>query len=1381
MRTKLLSLVALILLPLSALAQAMLSESEPVLLIDFSASTPASVGSNPPSPYAGLGFEPNTTIAGRLNSNAWSVSGLSFGALNFGDVQTVDSFGRASTISGVLSNGLYAFIEQPGSVENPSFLMQPGTDDLMPGSVTLRIQNTGTVAMTTLTINYDVLVRNDGENSAHLDFAYSANNTTYTNVPAMRYTSPTGVDNFGYQASNNTPTHSYTITGLSIAPGAYYYIRWAISDADGEGEYDELGLDNIKLTGTFGTAQPKIEISTATNLIMENGDTTPSTAEGTLFSTAASPISTVNSSVLVAFTIKNKGTSNLNISSVTFAGANPEDFSTYISPGAITGNLTPIGTAGSQKTFYIRFTPSEPGYRSARILINSNDITNSPFWFDLGGYGRIPHPDISVKPSVGNVVIPPGSTNPTNFNGCLFPETTTGSFTDKGFRIANDGNIGVQLLLTGDPKIVVEGANPEDFIVLVQPVANALHAGQTAQFTIRFSPTAFGVRTAIISIANNDVVPDPSTGNNENPYTFMVKGVGRGPEMDVLGNEIIIPDENTLYAIVDNTDFEDVGIGGSKELQYTITNTGNQPLNISGVSFSGDAAGDYSLVTNPEAVVAANVGTTTFTVRFTPSQIGERLATIAIASNDLDETPYNFNLKGNGTNYVPCETSSLKLIGQQQFNTSAAVPNWIASGHMAGAFVGYGAEGDGGESPRYLGNRSAQVFGFNDEISFNPQNTTTYNEHLELTFRLAAFGGTATEGVGNEDEVRVYVSKSDGTFSHEMTIRGGGASKWSFQSGKGLISQDFDGDNSATEYVAGPNYATQTGYSFIRIKNLPNISNLRIRFEIVSISIQRIWALDDVRLFGRSVTSTTWNGSAWSNGVPTDGVKAIINGNYSTTAAGLEACECQINSGRTLTVNPGHTLSVQSDLKISGNLVLENSGSLVQRDNFAENSGNITYKRSTTPVRKFDFTYWSSPVQNLALNTLSPLTLFDKYFSYDSSVNNWKIESPTNQMTPGRGYIIRSPNNFSTTVPAVFNAQFAGVPNNGIVEFPVEGAAGNFQLIGNPYPSAVSAAQFISDPTNSSLLNGTLYFWTHNTPITNYSYTVSDYATYNLLGSTGTTSPEAGANNDAPLGYIASGQSFMSISRGNGNVRFDNSMRVKNNNTQFYRLGLATESSATTPSRYWLAMTDVLGNYKEALVGYTSLATTGLDYGYDGESLATGDFSLATLVDQTRLTIQARPAFEVNDRVVLGVSGMMGQLYEIALARTDGLFDQQAIFIEDAALGVIHDLRLAPYQFRILGNEENRFHVRYTEATLGNSDWTLQEGVAVIKTADGLSFRSYEDVHAVKVYNLQGQLLGQYKVDATEASISLMHLGNQIVLIEFELQDQTLLYKKFNW
>ncbi len=78
-------------------------------------------------------------------------------------------------------------------------------------------------------------------------------------------------------------------------------------------------------------------------------------------------------------------------------------------------------------------------------------------------------------------------------------------------------------------------------------------------------------------------------------------------------------------------------------------------------------------------------------------------------------------------------------------------------------------------------------------------------------------------------------------------------------------------------------------------------------------------------------TTTTWNGTAWSNGVPTNSVAANFTGNYSSTGD-LDACSATIATGVTVTFNAGHTFIVGDAVTVNGtgSLVINNNAALRQ-------------------------------------------------------------------------------------------------------------------------------------------------------------------------------------------------------------------------------------------------------------------------------------------------------------------------------------------------------------------------------------------------------------------------------------------------------------------
>jgi hypothetical protein len=532
--------------------------------------------------------------------------------------------------------------------------------------------------------------------------------------------------------------------------------------------------------------------------------------------------------------------------------------------------------------------------------------------------------------------------------------------------------------------------------------------------------------------------------------------------------------------------------------------------------------------------------------------------------------------------------------------------------------------------------------------------------------------------------------------------------------------------------------------------------------------------------------STTWDGSGWSPSPPNATMTAIFDGDYTSTG-NLSACSVYISSGD-VTFLGGHTLEVQNIVDTSGGtLTFENNSSLVQVVNGITNNGNITYRRNTTPVRKFDYTYWSSPVAPQTLVGLSPLTQYDKYYSFSPAINNWISETSTNLMIAGKGYIIRAPNTHDAVTPSIFNGQFFGTPNNGVISTPIVIGAADVNLIGNPYPSALNIDTFFDFngiTTGTGVIEKTIYLWTHNTIITNNNYVNSDYAVYNYMGGIGTTGAP-GANNAVPNGRVASGQSFFIKGLLNGNAVFNNSMRVVGNNNQFFRYNnQATAVNSGNKSRVWLEVFNSQGAYKQIMVGYAGGATNDYDSGYDGEILDSGStVNFYSTLGIKKLAIQGRGLpFNENDIVPLGFKSTQAGSYEIKLSNFDGIFDTQKVYLEDKLLNVIHNIKSSNYTFTTnAGTFDNRFALRFTDSALQVDDQLFtEESVVIFKENQTINITSsLTPMKSVQIFDIRGSLLfSNDKVNATEFKVTNLHSSQQVLLVVVESENGTKVSKK---
>ncbi len=586
------------------------------------------------------------------------------------------------------------------------------------------------------------------------------------------------------------------------------------------------------------------------------------------------------------------------------------------------------------------------------------------------------------------------------------------------------------------------------------------------------------------------------------------------------------------------------------------------------------------------------------------------------------------------------------------------------------------------------------------------------------------------------------------------------------------------------------------GYQNFNLGNLTTYTSTGLTNEVV---YYRMRAIGPCNTSGQSGTTTinlgktTWNGTTWSNGVPTLTTEAIINGAYTTSANGnLDACRVIVGAAGNLTISPATFVTIQNELQNGGAVTVENNGSLVQINNSGVNTGNIAVRRTANGVvAGQDYVYWSAPVTGQNIGTLfaaSPLR-----YSWGATATNanggqgnWLYYSGA--MNIGNGYIIRDIN----------NATFTGLPHNGIINVPIfrgtdfttPGTQGisrmatddNWNLVGNPYPSAIGVNEFL---TTNTAIEGFVKIWTHGTPPNSavdpfyqdfvYNYDVNDYLTFNLLGTT-----SGPASN-----MIASGQGFMTLmvagAAGSGTVTFNNAMRGKSfDNTKFYR----SANSTPTTSRIWLDFVSA-SQTNRILVGYDEQATNGVDRLYDAFTDYVPSQHFYSIIDNNPYIIQGRALpFVDTDIIPLGIKAALASNYTIAIATVDGLFENngQTIYLEDKLLDVVHNLSSSPYSFAsAVGVHNDRFVIRYTDRLLSTSNFDLvNEGVNIFSSNDGIAINStLSAVKSYEIFNVVGQQLAASKnINSNQHIVRSLNKTNQTLLVKATLENGQTVTKK---
>ena len=568
-----------------------------------------------------------------------------------------------------------------------------------------------------------------------------------------------------------------------------------------------------------------------------------------------------------------------------------------------------------------------------------------------------------------------------------------------------------------------------------------------------------------------------------------------------------------------------------------------------------------------------------------------------------------------------------------------------------------------------------------------------------------------------------------------------------------------------------------------------------------------------------SISTKTWNGTAWTPSVPTSDDNIVFAGDYNSNA-NISGCSCQINSGNII-IGAGGILTLTNALSASGgSITFQNNSSLVQINNVA-NTGTIIYQRTADNIKGSDFVYWSSPVSNQSLNSIYSSPVQGPKYQWNTTINNgngasgnisqgsWEAASGT--MVPAKGYIVRGSSDYAMAASNI-NTVFTGVPNNGDISIPVYrggytgvnyiGANGatitkfsdNNNLLGNPYPSAISALQFLYD--NSGVLEGSLSLWTHNSsPVSgsspfygsfSYNYSTSDYR---VINGTGSTIPPPPGTSET----IKTGQAFfvkmLDGTAGNGTVVFNNNMRNTNySNSSFFKMTATKNETLSFENierhRIWLDIVASNSSSGRTLLGYVSGATLEVDHFFDALKVPSASLDIYSLIGEETYQIQGRPLpFNDNDIVPIGFKVATSGSYHIAINTLDGLFETQNIYLEDLNLNIIHDLKQAPYLFTSEGGTfNNRFVLRYTNGLLGTNDFELEGmNVLITDTNQEIKINSFgQAIDKVFVYDLLGREIYQKSgVNSSEFEIQdRISNKQQILLVEVILNDGKIVTNK---
>ena len=537
-----------------------------------------------------------------------------------------------------------------------------------------------------------------------------------------------------------------------------------------------------------------------------------------------------------------------------------------------------------------------------------------------------------------------------------------------------------------------------------------------------------------------------------------------------------------------------------------------------------------------------------------------------------------------------------------------------------------------------------------------------------------------------------------------------------------------------------------------------------------------------------NTTSTDWATNNWKpTTVAPDATKCVVIKQPVIISSGTTGL------AKNIVVKPGGNLDIQGNLAVTDfvnnetsadQFVVNNDANLMQTTETAVNVGDITVLRNS-PMKKNNYTYWSSPVAGRQLGAFSPLTSTARFYEYIESTNLFKTVPKTDNFIPTKGYAIMAPSTYtSTTVNTTFVGKFIGVPTNGTkkadtspLEFPLQLTPitpnRGFNMIGNPYPSNIDFEVLYA--LNSTKIYNTAYFWTNVDPnrpsSTNGNgdaYTGNAYAIYNGTGGVPATTSGPGTGDGGtsltPTQFIKVGQGFIVKAKQSGQLIFNNSIRNAVGSSNFMSKGASSDKD-----RYWLKLTTPAQNVNTILIGYIAGATNDFERDYDAPLMSVASDSFYSILNENKLGIQGKTyPLNTSDVVPLGTKHFEDGNYTVSLGDKEGIFaNGQNIYLKDNQTGIITNLSEGSYSFNsAVGEFSTRFEIIYRPQVVLATDGATKENLQVYR--DGTDFvvkSSDKTITRLEVYDGSGRMLMKLAPKNKEARIPAAALSNGMYIL----------------
>lgn len=525
----------------------------------------------------------------------------------------------------------------------------------------------------------------------------------------------------------------------------------------------------------------------------------------------------------------------------------------------------------------------------------------------------------------------------------------------------------------------------------------------------------------------------------------------------------------------------------------------------------------------------------------------------------------------------------------------------------------------------------------------------------------------------------------------------------------------------------------------------------------------------------RPTFTTIQNGDSnvaatWANGDIPDGT-GRININHELTVDAdevLAATDLVLNSSGILTLNSTSTAYsslIVDNVTGSGTIKYERFVNVIGND--SSNGGNDLI---SAPVGTDTFTGYlfqdllnsGSPLNSEVIASSGTQFAFAPFNNSSVAYENYTIDgdppgpSPTQTIVAGKGYRVATTDGANVTFIGPFLSTAVTID----ISSPTNGSQWN--LIGNPYPSYISSADFLS--TNTGLLDDTI--------LDPEATAIYGYNSGTVSGS-GTVGNFTIINGNSSLN-IAPGQGFFVASNSmSGTVQFLPSMRTTIGTDDFilgrsasqnYKLILELDSATPFSTSFY----------------FNQNSSRGLDPGYDAATFganANNSPIYSHLVEDNTGRAMAMQSLSETDFsyivIPLGVHSNQGTQIIFSIGETN-LPSTIQVYLEDQVAHTTTLLNASDYVLTPTTglSGTGRFFLRFSDSALSDIDNTFDALNIYANNTNKTIVITGELLESTTahIYDLQGRLVTKTRLetDITNQSIDTSNLSTGVYVIRLE-------------